>query len=155
MTGNTVFVELSIRKSTEQDIPSILNLLYELERPRPLDECEVSIFKTKIQNYFSDSDKGVLVAEQGKSIVGIVSIVYLQRLNRTKLEMYIPELIVTEKLRNTGIGKKLIRHCVALAKEKNCYRIRLESGNHRNESHRFYKSIGFEQSALSFTKYVI
>lgn len=148
-------MELSIRKSTENDIPSILNLLYELERPKPLDEDEVKIFKTKIQNYFSDSDKSVLVAEQEKSVVGIVSIVYLQRLNRAKFEMYIPELIVTEKLRNSGIGKKLIQHCIVLAKEKNCYRIRLESGNKRKESHKFYKSIGFEQSALSFTKYVL
>ena len=147
-------MKLSIKKSTEKDIPSILNLLYELERPIPLDEDEIKIFKTKIQDYFLDSDKSILVAEQEKLVVGIVSIVYLQRLNRAKLEMYIPELIVTEKLRNSGIGKKLIQRCIVLAKEKNCYRIRLESGNQRKESHKFYKSIGFEQSALSFTKYV-
>ena len=146
---------LSIRKSTENDIPSILSLLYELERPRPLDDNEVKIFKNKIRDYFSNSQKTILVAEKEKVIVGIVSILYLQRLNRAKMEMYIPELIVTEKLRYSGIGKKLIQYCMDIAKEKDCYRIRLESGNSRKESHKFYKSIGFEQSALSFTKYIL
>jgi GNAT superfamily N-acetyltransferase len=148
-------VELTIRKSVENDIPSILNLLYDLERPRPLDEDEIKIFKNKIRNYFSDSDKSILVAEQEKEVAGIVSIVYLQRLNRAKLEMYIPELIITEKLRYLGIGKKLIQYCIDLAKQNNCYRIRLESGNQRKESHEFYKSIGFEQSAFSFTKHIL
>jgi len=45
--------------------------------------------------------------------------------------MYIPELIVAEKLRCLGIGKKLIQYCIKLAKKKNCYRIRLESGTSR------------------------
>jgi GNAT superfamily N-acetyltransferase len=68
--------------------------------------------------------------------------------------MYIPELIVTEKLRHLGIGKKLMQYCMELAKKKNCYRIRLESGNSRKESHQFYKSMGFEQSSQFFSKYV-
>jgi len=148
-------VDLVIRESTENDIPSILNLLYELERPKPLDDNEIKIFKNKIQDYFSDSYKTILVSEKEKEIMGIVSIIYLQRLNRAKLEMYIPELIVTEKFRYSGVGKKMIQHCIDIAKKKGCYRIRLESGNQRKESHIFYKSIGFEQSALSFTKYTL
>ena len=36
-------------------------------------------------------------------------------------------------------------------KEKKCHRIRLESGNQRKDSHKFYEHLGFEQSALSFT----
>jgi len=145
-------MELSIREASDKDIPSILNLLYELERPQPLDDKEIKLFKNKIHDYFSDSKKVILVVEQDKKIVGLVSLIYLQRLNRAKLEMYIPELIVTEKLRYSGIGKKLMEYCIDLAKKKKCYRMRLESGNQRKESHKFYKSIGFEQSALTFTK---
>jgi len=147
-------VELLIRVSTHDDISSILNLLYDLDRPRPLDDDEVKIFKNKISDYFLDSQKNIVVAQQDKKIVGVVSIIYLQRLNRVKTEMYIPELIVTKKLRYLGIGKKLMQYCMELAKKKNCYRIRLESGNSRKESHKFYKSIGFEQSAQFFSKHI-
>jgi len=145
-------VKVSITKATNKDIPLILELLYELDRPKPIDKKEIQVFKNKITDYFSDSQKTILLAKKDSKIVGFASIIFLNRLNRAKQEMYIPELIVTRQFRNFGIGKKLITHCIDLAKNKNCYRIRLESGNQRKESHKFYKNMGFEQSALSFTK---
>jgi GNAT superfamily N-acetyltransferase len=106
-----------------------------------------------ITKYVKDSDKTILVADlDDMKIVGMVSIVFLSRLNQNTLEMYIPELVVLEKYHNQGIGKKLINSCITLATEKKCHRIRLESGNIRKESHQFYKHLGFEQSALSFSK---
>jgi len=143
-------VDISITKATEKDMPSILELLYELDRPTPIDDKEIKAFQNKIKDYFSDSQKIILLAKQDSKSVGLVNVILLRRLNREKLAMYIPELIVTKELRNSGIGKKLIQHCITFAKKKGCYRIRLESGNQRKESHQFYKNLGFEQSALSF-----
>lgn len=143
-------MDISITKATEKDIQSILELLYELDRPTPIDDKEIKAFQNKIKDYFSDSQKIILLAKQDSKSVGLVSVIFLRRLNRVKLEMYIPELIVTKELRNSGIGKKLIQHCMTIAKKKGCYRIRLESGNQRKESHQFYKNLGFEQSALAF-----
>ena len=143
---------MEIRKAITSDIPSILALLYELDRPEPIDDNEIKIFKDKIQEYFSDPQKSIIVAEANSKIVGLISVIYLQRLNRAKQEMYIPELIVTEINRSSGIGKKLMEFCMNLAKENECYRIRLESGNSRIRSHSFYLNLGFEQSSLSFCK---
>lgn len=144
---------LIIRTSSEKDIPVILSLLYELGRPKPQKDSNVDAFRKLVKEYMADSNKKILVAELNDiEIVGIVSIVFLSRLNRTTLEMYIPELIVLEKYQNQGIGKKLIASCIDLAKEKKCHRIRLESGHQRKNSHKFYQNLGFEQSALSFTK---
>ena len=92
------------------------------------------------------------MADQESKITGLVSVIFLQRLNRAKQEMYIPELVVTERKRSLGIGEKLVEFCEELAKKNNCYRIRLESGNMRIKSHKFYKNLGFEQSSLSFSK---
>ena len=147
-------MEISIKKATDKDIPFILELLYELDRPKPINDREIKVFENKIMGYFLDLQKTIILAKQDSKIVGLTSIIFLSRLNRTKLEMYIPELIVTTQLRHFGIGKKLTKYCIDLAKKKDCYRIRLESGNQRKESHKFYKSIGFEQSALTFTKHV-
>jgi GNAT superfamily N-acetyltransferase len=142
-----------VRTSSEKDIPVLLGLLYDLGRPKPQKDSDVEIFRKLVTKYVKDSDKTILVAEiDDIQIVGMVSVIFLQRLNQLTLEMYIPELVVLEKYQNHGIGKKLINSCIALAKEKNCHRIRLESGNQRKESHQFYKHLGFEQSAFSFTK---
>jgi len=142
-----------IRTASEKDIPILLGLLYDLGRPKPQEDTDVDIFRNLVKKYVADLDKTILVAELDDiEIVGMMSIVFLPRLNRSTLELYVPELVVLEKYQNQGIGKKLINSCIDLAKEKKCHRIRLESGNQRKGSHQFYKNLGFEQSSLSFTK---
>jgi len=147
--------KVKIRPAKPNDVPIILGLLYELGRPKPNNDSDVDTFTKIVKKYLKDSDKEILIVEYNDvEIIGMVSIVFLLRLNRKDNEMYIPELVVLENYQNKGIGKKLIESCIKLAKEKKCHRIRLESGNTRNESHIFYKNLGFVQNALSFTKEV-
>ena len=142
-----------IRTASDNDLPVILGLLYDLGRPKPQKDSDVDTFRKLVTKYLKDLDKTILVAElDDMKIVGMVCVMFLSRLNQTTLEMYIPELIVLEKYQNQGIGKKLINSCILLTKEKKCHRIRLESGHPRKESHQFYKHLGFEQSGFSFTK---
>jgi ribosomal protein S18 acetylase RimI-like enzyme len=143
---------VTVRTSSNKDIPILLGLLYDLGRPKSQKDSDVETFHKLVTTYVKDSDKTILVAELGDmKIIGMVSVMFLSRLNQSTLEMYIPELVVLQKYQKQGVGKKLINLCIVLAKEKKCYRIRLESGNQRKESHEFYKHLGFEQSALSFT----
>ncbi|AJM93078.1 GNAT family N-acetyltransferase [Nitrosopumilus piranensis] len=143
---------VTIRDASDKDIPIILGLLYDLGRPKPQKDSDIDSFRKLVKKYIIDSDKQIRVTIlDDTKIVGMVSLMFLSRLNRDTLEMYIPELVVIEKYRNQGIGKKLINSCIDFAKEKKCHRIRLESGNQRTESHQFYKHLGFEQSAFSFT----
>jgi ribosomal protein S18 acetylase RimI-like enzyme len=144
---------ITIRESTYDDIPSLLELLYELGRPKPQKDNELEKFTKLLKNYIQEDDKKILVAQIGNSkIIGMISIVFLSRLNQNTLEMYVPELIVSKNYRSKGIGKKLINFSIELGKEKKCHRMRLESGNHRIESHKFYKHLGFEDSSIFFTK---
>ena len=140
-----------IRKAGKKDIDEILDLLYQLQRPRPKTSSEDLAFREQIVRYLEEGDKGIIVSEQNSKIVGLVSTVLIPRLNRTKLELYIPELVVSEDHRGLGVGKSLIESCISMAKRKKCFRIRLESGNRRKGAHQFYKNMGFEQSALSYT----
>jgi ribosomal protein S18 acetylase RimI-like enzyme len=145
--------DILIRESSSEDISVLLELLYDLGRPKPQGASDVDVFSKLIINYVEDLDKTIFVAElDNLKIVGMVSVIFLQRLNQPTMEMYIPELVVLKKYQNQGIGKKLINSCIALAKEKKCHRIRLESGNQRKDSHEFYKHLGFEQLSFSFTK---
>ena len=144
---------ITIRESTYDDIPSLLELLYELERPKPQNDNELAKFTKLLKNYMQEDDKKILVAQiENSKIIGMISMVFLSRLNQNTLEMYVPELIVSQNYHSKGIGKKLINFSIELGKEKKCHRIRLESGNQRIESHKFYKHLGFEDSSIFFTK---
>ena len=146
-------MSICIRHAKNNDIPIILGLLYELGRPKPEKDSDVEAFRHLVKKQISDSGKLILVAESDDvTVVGMVSLIFLPRLNQKGLEMYIPELIVTEKYQKNGIGTKLINACISLAKKNQCHKIRLESGNFRKESHQFYKNLGFESNSLSFTK---
>ncbi len=142
-----------VRKASQRDIPVLLGLLYDLGRPAPQKDSDVEMFRKLVTKYLKDSDKAVFVAElDDVKIVGMASVMFLTRLNQHTLEMYIPELVVDEKYQNHGIGKKLVNSCIVLAKEKNCHRIRLESGNQRKDAHEFYRHLGFVQSSYSFSR---
>ena len=144
---------ITIRESTYDDIPSHFELLYELGRPKPQSDNELEDSTNLLKHHLNDDDKKILVAQINDSkIVGLISMVFLSRLNQKTLELYIPELIVSQNYRSQGIGKKLINFSIKLGKEKKCHRIRLESGNQRIESHKFYKHLGFEDSSVFFTK---
>ena len=142
--------DIIIREAIKQDISDILLLLYDLGRPKPCDS-DMDTFEKLVTQYITDSDKQILVATDESKILGMLSMIFLPRLNRVTHEMYVPELVVLKKYQNQGIGKKLLDHCITISKEKKFHRIRLESGNIRQESHQFYKHLGFEQSAFSFT----
>ena len=144
---------ITIRESILDDIPLLLELLYELGRPKPQKDSELENFTQLLKNYIDDNDKKILVAKIDDSkIVGLISLVFLPRLNQKTLELYVPELIVSQNYQSQGIGTKLINFSIELGKEKKCHRIRLESGNQRLESHKFYKHLGFENSSMFFTK---
>ena len=144
---------IAIRESTYDDIPSLLELLDELGRPKPQKDNELENFTALLKNYMQEDDKKILVAQiENSKIIGMISMVFLSRLNQNTSEMYVPELIVSQNYHSKGIGKKLINFSIKLGKEKKCHRIRLESGNQRIESHKFYKHLGFEDSSVFFTK---
>ena len=143
---------MKIRNGTTKDVSEITKLLGELGRPQPKNKLERTKFQKLIHQYLSDDDKQILLAEDDSKTVGMASMVFLPRLNQSKPELWIPDLVVSKEYRHKGIGKELIKACVRIAKTKSCFRIRLESGNKRKDTHEFYKKTGFEQYALTFRK---
>ena len=144
--------DVVVREASTKDVPAVLGLLDELGRPAPADHLEIEVFGRMVERYIADDDKRVLVILAGGRVAGMASVLLLPRLNRSSSELYMPELVVSQQYRGRGLGKALVRYCIRLAAESGCHRIRLESGNRRTSSHRFYLDLGFEQSALSFSR---
>jgi GNAT superfamily N-acetyltransferase len=141
-----------IRSARMKDTDRIIELLCKLGRPEPRNEQEMEHFTKVTQNYISKKDKKtmILVAEADSKVVGIVSLVFLPRLNRTRPEAWIPDFIVDRQYRNRGIGKELLEKCISIARKEKCWRIRLETGLSRKGAQRFYKKLQMEPFALAF-----
>jgi GNAT superfamily N-acetyltransferase len=140
---------LVIRRAKMKDTDRLIELVSELGRPEPKNEEEIKHFAKLIQNYISEKDKMIVVAEINSKVVGLVSLVFLPRLNRSKPEAWIPDFIVDQEHRNKGIGRELLKKCIGIARKEKCWRIRLETGLSRKQAQRFYKMMGMKPFALA------
>ena len=64
----------------------------------------------------------------------------------------IDNLVVAPAQRSAGIGSLLIRHLEALARERDCNIIVLDSDTANHPSHRLYHRLGFEIWGFHFAK---
>ena len=95
---------ITIKEASKNDIPIILGLLYDLGRPKPQKDSQVDSFRKLAKKYITDSDKEILVAVLDDTrIIGMVSMMFLSRLNRDSFELYVPELVVIKDHQNQGI----------------------------------------------------
>lgn len=133
---------MEFRKLTEEDLLSLLELYKQLQPDDSLSSEKSKIVWQEIQNnpniqYFGAVDDGKVV-----STCYAVHIPNLTRNNRGIC--FIENVVTDEKYRNRGLASKVIDMAVAYAKEKDCYKVILQSGTARGEAHRFYESKGFD-----------
>ena len=133
---------MEFRKLTEQDLQSLLELYKQLQPDDSLSSEKSKIVWQEIENnpdiqYFGAVDDG--------KVVSTCYAVYIPNLTRNNRGICFIENVVTdEKYRNRGLASKVIDMAVAYAKEKDCYKVILQSGTARGEAHRFYESKGFD-----------
>ena len=133
---------MEFRKLTEEDLLSLLELYKQLQPDDSLSSEKSKIVWQEIQNnpdiqYFGAVDDG--------KVVSTCYAVYIPNLTRNNRGICFIENVVTdEKNRNRVLASKVIDMAVAYAKEKDCYKVILQSGTARGEAHRFYESKGFD-----------
>lgn len=100
-------MQISLRKATAADVPSILNLIRELatyERaPNEVEATEASMIK----DGFGDQPLFDAMVAEADGVVCGVAIFYTCYSTWKGRMVYLDDLIVTESKRNLGIGKKL------------------------------------------------
>lgn len=147
-----------IRLATEEDVPRILDLYRELtisfsqvemsRSPSPDD------YRKAFAEIRADPRHELFVAEYQGEVVGTVVLLIVPNLSHNATPWALVEnLIVSQKHRGMGLGKMLLEHVIARAKEKGCHRIELCSDQRRKEAHRLYRFVGFEASAYGFRIY--
>jgi GNAT superfamily N-acetyltransferase len=143
---------MNVRSAEPRDFDAVTALLEDLGRPRVTDEtrdrCR-EIYAAQLSDVSADH----LVAEDDAGqVVGFCSLHFRKRLNYEAPEAWVPDLIVADSLRRTGIGKALLEYAEDRAIERGCWALSLESAYHRLEAHRFYSAFGMRDGGKSFRK---
>lgn len=134
---------MEFRRLTEADLQSLLELYKQLQpddEPASADDSK-RVWKEIEGNpnirYFGAIDDG--------KVVSTCYAVYIPNLTRNNRGICFIENVVTDKdYRNRGLASKVIDMAVSYAKEKNCYKVMLQSSAARTDAHRFYENQGFD-----------
>jgi GNAT superfamily N-acetyltransferase len=145
--------QVVVRPATSQDFAAVAALLAELGRPVLTPET-LEAARQVYDRHIARPDTASLVVEVDGQAIGFMSLEFRERLNRTRPQAWIPDLIVTETHRGTGAGKALLRRGFELARERGCWSVTLESGYQRLVAHQFYKAAGMIDEGYYFTLYL-
>ena len=143
-------MKLNIRKTTKEDLPTILELYKELEvkdAPMIVLQDAEGIF-ARMESY---PNYAIYLAEKEGKIVGTFALLITDNLTHLGRPTGIVEnLVVYPEMQGRGIGRTLMKWAMEICTEADCYKLVLSSNIKRERAHQFYESLGFEKYGYSF-----
>src|SRR5690349_9871805 len=114
---------MPVRPVHADDYPAVCALLAELGRPA-VDADNDAACRAVYDAQLADEGSDHLVAvDDDGTVVGFCSLHYRPRLNQVTPEAWVPDLIVSERTRSTGVGAALLAEAVRRARERGCHQL--------------------------------
>lgn len=133
-------IEFSMRKATEKDKERIEQLFIEMLQSIYANEEVEGYENGYLDKFFSGKDNWICVAEADNRIVGYLSI----EVHKTpELFIYLDDLSVSLKFRNSGIGSALIQEADSFARKINARYIALHAESSNKQAIRLYEKLGY------------
>ena len=89
------------------------------------------------------------IAIENEKVVGYLA--YKIKEKHSK-KLHVDQLIVTEKNRRKGIGKKLMDYAEQIANKENCDRLELDCWTFNKNALNMYENIGFDRQRIMYEK---
>jgi GNAT superfamily N-acetyltransferase len=122
-----------------------LSLLLDLYKQLNPNDDVINEFTAKnIWEQINTQNIKYFIAKDNGKIIASCYICIIPNLTRNGKSIGFIENVITDNdYRKKGIGKNIMENAIKYAKDQNCYKIILQSGNKRTDAHSFYESLGF------------
>jgi GNAT superfamily N-acetyltransferase len=149
--------EIALRLARREDVPRIAALIMQgsATEARTAAEVEAEATHPDYLRGYDEIDASpanhLFVAERGGTVIGTWQVTLIPGIiargrRRAKLE----SVHVAPESRGLGLGRLMVGHALAFAKEQGAGLIELSSNKNRTDAHRFYRDLGFDQSHEGF-----
>lgn len=126
-----------VKESTDSIVSSMKDLLSQLT------STSIDFNSSALDEILNSISTKLFVALVEHNIVGTYTLVIFRI--PTGATARIEDVVVEEKWRGKGIGKKMMKHAIELVKKEGIFKIELTSHHSRIEANKLYQSLGFEQ----------
>ena len=96
-----------------------------------------------LNNMIGNKSSTLVVAKDGDRIIGTAVLSVAERIGRRV--GHVDDVIVSEEYRGQGLGEKIMRKVVTIARTKKLTSLKLTSRPSRVAAHRLYEKLGFEK----------
>ena len=129
------------------DAERIAELLGQLGYP-----TEVPVVRGRLERLAASGADETWLAERDGQIVGLIGLHVSDSLEHDGPVGKISEIVVDEGHRGKGIGAALMERAEREARRRGCVLLFLTTAERRQEAHRFYRRLGFEETGRRFAK---
>lgn len=153
-------MDVCFRSAQLNDLDLIINLLNQdhLGKTREsLSEKVLHHYQKAFKQMLASEYFDMIIMEEAitHEVFGCAQIMYLPHLSfKGATRLQIESVRVEKKFRDKGLGKKLMQHCITLAKQNGCKIIQLTSNKSRTDTHRFYTNLGFKPTHVGYKMYL-
>jgi len=137
-----------IRPVDRNDLPEIVDLFRELWPDLSLTLKDVEPI---LERYLRDNSYEIFCFED-KKILGVITLSKRWAFFYRSRVALIEDIVVREKYRNQGIGKKLVQFVESRLTEQGIKCVELASDFHRTKTHEFWESLNYRRLAFQFRK---
>ena len=152
--------DIIIRPARADDLPGIVHVFMGDDGSPKGDvwnEQTGPLYEAAMARILADGNQRLLVVETGGAVMGTSSIIGTCQVTfipglvaRGRLRAKLESVHVRPEWRGRGIGERLVRHAIGLARDGGARIVELSSNKSRLAAHRFYVRLGFLQSHEGF-----
>ncbi|WP_169569135.1 GNAT family N-acetyltransferase [Sneathiella limimaris] len=145
--------KISFRKATISDLPDVISLIADDQLGSTREDTKHQfplVYRQAFERMTKQEGNDIYVAILGESqIVGCMQLTFIAGLSRKGMtRLQIEAVRVAKELRSKGIGRKMMKYAISLAKSSGCGLVQLTTDKSREDAHRFYERLGFEDSHI-------
>lgn len=139
--------EVVLREATVADAAVLALLLGELGYP-----VGDAALGPRMERMLTRDDQKVLIAENASGALGLLALHVFPVLAYDRDLALIMALVVTERARGLGVGRKLIDRAEAIARSLGASRLMVTTHVRRADAHAFYERLGFEFTGRRYVR---
>ena len=140
-------MNIKIRIAISEDAASVADLINQMGYSVSETEAEIRI------KHYSKPFYRLMLAEHDGNTIGLIALHIYDVLHLPAPEGRVISFCVDEKVRDKGVGTKLLNEAENFFKESGCYKIVLNCNLRRTDTHQYYLNRGYQFTSKHFAKF--